>query len=72
MPLLVESEEDSGPSLTLAVRRGREHAARVPDLSLLFWLFFLGQFFVPLYKKQARRERAGQDRSEVSRGEVAI
>jgi ClpP class serine protease len=31
------------------------------DLSLLFWLFFLGQFFVPLYQKQAlqiRRERA--------------
>jgi ClpP class serine protease len=33
----------------------------VIDLSLLFWLFFLGQFFVPLYQKQAlqlRRERA--------------
>jgi ClpP class serine protease len=31
------------------------------DLSLLFWLFFLGQLFVPLYQKQAlqlRRERA--------------
>jgi ClpP class serine protease len=31
------------------------------DLSFLFWLFFLGQFFVPLYQKQAlqlRRERS--------------
>ncbi len=31
------------------------------DLSWLFWLFFLAQFFVPLYQKQAlqlRRERA--------------
>jgi ClpP class serine protease len=33
----------------------------VIDLSGLFWLFFLAQFFVPLYQKQAlamRRERA--------------
>jgi ClpP class serine protease len=33
----------------------------VADLSWLFWLFFLAQFFVPLYQKQAlalRRERS--------------
>jgi ClpP class serine protease len=36
----------------------------VIDLSLLFWLFFLAQFFVPLYQKQAlalRRSRAIRD-----------
>lgn len=42
------------------------------DLSWLFWLFFLAQFFVPLYQKQAlalRRERAirGLERRRQSR-----
>jgi ClpP class serine protease len=45
----------------------------VTDLSWLFWLLFLGQFFVPLYQKQAlrlRRERAIRDLQERRRTRV--
>jgi ClpP class serine protease len=31
---------------------GLEHAARVFDLSSLFWLFFIAQFFIPLLQKR--------------------
>jgi ClpP class serine protease len=45
----------------------------VTDLSWLFWLLFLGQFFVPLYQKEAlrlRRERAIRDLQERRRTRV--
>jgi ClpP class serine protease len=40
---------------------GLEHAARMPDLSWLLWLFFIAQFFIPLVQKRmlgARRQAA--------------
>jgi ClpP class serine protease len=48
------------------------HAARVPDLSWLLWLFFIAQFFIPLLQKrmlEARRQAAirGIEQSRHSR-----
>src|SRR5437764_2714981 len=42
------------------IRNRAKGAASVFDLSWLFWLFILGQFFIPLYQKQmlaVRRDR---------------
>ena len=39
----------------------KAHPSGVPDISWLFWLFIVAQFFIPLYQKrllQVRRDRA--------------
>jgi ClpP class serine protease len=56
-PRSVRFRTERGPSPS----RATVHAGAVADLSTIFWLFFLAQFFIPLYQKQAlqlRRERA--------------
>jgi ClpP class serine protease len=45
----------------VAARGALAHAARVPDLTWLLWLFFIAQFFVPVLQKRvlaARRQAA--------------
>jgi len=38
----------------------------VPDLSWLFWLFVLAQFFVPLYQKQMLEHHAEPDAERIA------